>query len=70
MRRRLWTWRGLHVRPMSGVCEAKGQVKVSPTHPYVSTATMVAPSPDWFAPHLCPACSRRVSPYGVLGQLG
>ena len=40
---------GFMCNPMSGVCQAQGQFIVSPAHPYVSTASMVAPSPDWCA---------------------
>lgn len=34
--------------PMSGVCSGEGVITVSPSLPYLSTATMLAPSPDWF----------------------
>lgn len=36
--------------PMGGTCSGSGTVTVSPTTPYVSTAAMLAPSPDWCAP--------------------
>ena len=39
---------GFMCEPMSGVCSAKGEVRMVAAYPYLSTATMVAPSPDWF----------------------
>ena len=41
---------GFMCEPMSGVCSAKGEVRMVAAYPYLSTATMVAPSPDWCAP--------------------
>ena len=41
---------GFVCEPMSGVCSAKGEVRMVAAYPYLSTATMVAPSPDWCAP--------------------
>ena len=40
---------GFMCTPMSGVCQAQGQITMTPARPYLSTATMVAPSPDWCA---------------------
>lgn len=35
--------------PMSGVCTGEGVVAATPEYPYLSTASMLAPSPDWYA---------------------
>ena len=35
--------------PFSGTCTASGTVMVTPDRPYISIASMVAPSPDWCA---------------------
>lgn len=39
---------GFECTPMSGQCNANGEVRMVAAYPYLSTATMVAPSPDWF----------------------
>lgn len=39
---------GFPCEPMAGDCEMAGLVKVTSGYPYISTATMLAPSPDWF----------------------
>lgn len=35
--------------PMSGVCNGTGILVATPAYPYISTAAMLAPSPDWCA---------------------
>ena len=37
--------------PMSGTCTGSGTIMASPDRPYISIATMIAPSPDWYALH-------------------
>lgn len=36
--------------PMSGVCRGSGVVTLDSRRAYVSTAAMLAPSPDWCSP--------------------
>lgn len=33
--------------PFSGVCKSEATITVTPDRPYLSLASMVAPSPDW-----------------------
>lgn len=46
--------------PMSGVCSGEGLVTATPGHPYLSLASMLAPSPDWCAP-LDTKCNSRTA---------
>ena len=39
--------------PRMGVCQSQGDFTVTPGYPYVSVATMIAPSPDWY---VCLSC--------------
>ena len=41
--------------PRMGVCQSQGEFLVTPGYPYVSVATMIAPSPDWCALIKCRA---------------
>ena len=43
--------------PRMGVCQSQGEFLATPGYPYVSVATMIAPSPDWCALMYCPACA-------------
>lgn len=62
--------------PMGGTCSGSGIVTVAPRYPYVSTAAMLAPSPDWCArppptclsfPHASPppSTSSTLTPTGM-----
>jgi Spondin_N len=44
---------GLPCTPMNGECMVNGMVKVTEDYPYISTASMLAPSPDWCALRNC-----------------
>lgn len=49
---------GFPCMPMGGECQVAGLVKMTAEKPYVSTATMLAPSPDWCA-HALFSCILR-----------
>lgn len=40
---------GFRCEPFSGMCDAVGEVRMTPQLSHLSAATMVAPSPDWYA---------------------